>query len=268
MAPLFQNPVVIEGTLYIASDFHFGSPDRESSKEREKRVIRWLDMISRDATHLILLGDIFDFWFEYKYVVPRGYFNFLAKLNDLKEKNIEIYYFTGNHDMWVKDYFRQELGIRIFTRQQAFLINGKKCLLAHGDGLGPKDKGYKLIKKLFAFKPHIKIYGSLHPQHAFGLAHFLSRKSRAMKPGIEESYMGDDKEMLVQYALSVLQNEEIDYFIYGHRHLPIEKKLDEHVYYINTGDWLIHNSYVRFGKDQLELLEYHSDYQKNEEHDL
>lgn len=256
MPLLFQNPAVIDGIVYMASDFHFGSPDEKTSKWREKRVIEWLDRISSDATHLFLLGDIFDFWFEYKDVVPRGYFRFFSKLHQLTEQKIKIYYFTGNHDMWVKNYFTRELGFEIYRAQQPFFINGKRCLVGHGDGLGPRDRGYKFIKWLFACRPNIKLYGSLHPRHAYGLARFLSSKSRSMTSAEEEKYMGDEREMLVQYALNVLKTEKIDYFIYGHRHLPLEKELPGGSFYVNTGDWLIHDTYIRFDSQNLRLCKF------------
>lgn len=248
---LFKDPITINGTVYMASDFHLGSPDPESSKQREEKIIAWMEQIGEDATHLFLLGDIFDFWFEYKDVVPRGYFNFFAQLDKLRRKGVEVYYFTGNHDMWVKDYFANELGVKIFHEQHPFLIDGKKCLIGHGDGLGPKDQGYKFIKKIFAFRPNIKLYGALHPRVAFALARFFSKKSRSMTSAAERKYMGDEKEMLTQYALSVLQNEHIDYFIYGHRHLPIDKQLTENSRYVNTGDWLMHDTYVRMKEGEL-----------------
>ena len=253
MGSLFTNPVTIKGIVYFASDFHFGAPNATASKEREQRIIKWLDQIEKDATHLFLLGDIFDFWFEYKYVAPKGYFNFLSKLWQLRQKGIEIFYFTGNHDMWVKDYFTKELEIRVFRRQQAFIINGKRCLVGHGDGLGNKEYGYKFIKRLFAFRPHICLYGTLHPYFSFGLAHFLSRKSRAMSPEKEQQYMRDDKETLTQYVLAISQQETIDYFIYGHRHLPIVKELPNGAVYYNTGDWLTHDSFLRMDNNGIEL---------------
>ena len=250
---LFTNPFTINGIAYFTSDFHLGAPNAAVSKEREQRIITWLNQIEKDATHLFLLGDIFDFWFEYKYVTPKGYFNFLAKLYQLRQKGIEIFYFTGNHDMWVKGYLAEELGIRIFRRQQAFIINGKRCLVGHGDGLGHKEYGYKLIKRLFAFRPHICLYGMLHPYFAFGLAHFLSRKSRAMSPEKERQYLGDEKETLTQYVLELSQRENIDCFIYGHRHLPIMKELPNGAIYYNTGDWLTHDSFLRMDTENMKL---------------
>lgn len=250
MCAVFQNPITLKGTVYIVSDFHLGSPNETESNQRELRILRWLDEIGKDATHLILLGDIFDFWFEYKDVVPKGYYKLLSKLSLLRDKNIEILYFTGNHDMWIKDYFVKEMDFSIFRAQHAFVINGKNCLIGHGDGLGPQDIGYKFVKSLFAFRPNIKFFGALHPRHAFAIARFFSRKSRAMTSKEEESYMGDNMEQLVNYARSILAGEQIDYFIYAHRHLPLEIKLGDHAVYFNSGDWLVHDSYLRFAQDE------------------
>lgn len=252
---LFSNPVEIEGTVYFASDFHFGAPaDEKLNIEREHRIIHWLTEVEKDATHLFLLGDIFDFWFEYRDVVPRGYYMLFTKFARLKEKEITVYYFTGNHDMWVKDYFEKEFNFTIFRKQQAFIINGKKCLVGHGDGLGPKDYGYKFIKKLFSFRPNITLFGALHPRWAFALARFFSAKSRAMTSEKEEFFMGNDKEFLVQYALSVLEKEKVDHFIYGHRHLPLQIPLVDDAIYWNTGDWLRHDSYLKMSSTTVKLF--------------
>ncbi|MBQ7550579.1 MAG: UDP-2,3-diacylglucosamine diphosphatase [Bacteroidales bacterium] len=243
MAALFQHPITINGTIYFASDFHFGAPNKAESAVREEAVVRWLDTIKEDANYLFLLGDIFDFWFEYKDVVPRGNFIFLAKLAELRKKGIVIYYFTGNHDMWVHNYFKEEIGMEVFHEQQAFLINGKKCIIGHGDGLDPKDKGYRLIKGIFAFRPNQIIYGALPPRWAFSLARFFSRNSRAMnhkKKG--EKYV--DGDCMLPYIKGVLQTEKIDLFVYGHRHVPIEQKLEDGAMYYNTGDWLDYDTYL------------------------
>lgn len=252
---LFSNPIDIEGTAYFVSDFHLGAPaNKVQNEEREHRIINWLTNIEKDATHLFLLGDIFDYWFEYRDVVPRGYYKLFTKFAKLKEKQIVVYYFTGNHDMWVKDYFEKEFGFIIFRQQQSFCINGKKCLIGHGDGLGPGDYGYKFIKKLFSFRPNIALFGSLHPRWAFAIARLVSEKSRAMNLEKEEFFMGNDKEFLVQYALSVLEKEEVDYFIYGHRHLPLQIPLIDDAIYWNTGDWLIHDSYVKMTPTDINLF--------------
>lgn len=252
MKPLFDNPIPLEGNVYIASDFHLGAPNKAESDKREKRIIDWLDNIKADANHLILLGDIFDFWFEYRDVVPRGNFRLLAKLAELHDRGIELYYFTGNHDMWVTDYFVTELGVRLFREQQAFLINGKRFLIGHGDGLGPADNGYKFIKWVFAQPVNRKLYSALPPRWAFAIARHFSRKSRAMTSAAEQQFMGNGNEMLVQYIQDVVTKESIDYFIYGHRHLPLELKIGNSIY-INTGDWIMHDSYAKITPEEVHL---------------
>lgn len=242
----------ISGTAYFASDFHFGAPDRESSLQREEAVVTWLDRISADASHLFLLGDIFDFWFEYRDVVPKGNFSFLSKLLEISKKGIKIYYFTGNHDMWVGDYFEKEIGMEIFRTQQIFVINGKRCVVGHGDGLDPKDKGYLLIKKIFAFRPNIVLYGALPPRWAFAIARKCSHTSRK-KTG-KAAFHRNDEEVMSDYIRNYLQQDpNIDYFIYGHRHLPLEIPIGNTVYF-NTGDWLTHNSYLRASSESFKLL--------------
>lgn len=249
-------PIVIEGVAYFASDFHFGAPNVEASRQRETLVLQWLDAIAPEVNHLFLLGDIFDFWFEYRDVVPRGYFRFFAKLLELRDKGVEIYYFTGNHDMWVKDYFIQELGMRIFREPQHFVINGKHCFIGHGDGLDPKDRGYLFIKKLFAMRAHIAMYGALPPRWAFKLARFCSHTSRAQN---DKAYAQNEEkarrqeESTLEFIRNVLQSEHYDYFIFGHRHLPMEVSIEEGVIYYNTGDWIQHNSYLRMSQEFISL---------------
>ncbi|MDR2868112.1 MAG: UDP-2,3-diacylglucosamine diphosphatase [Bacteroidales bacterium] len=255
MSDLFQNPIQINGTVFFASDFHLGSPDKIHSLQRERLIVEWLDEIKKEATHLFLLGDIFDFWFEYHDVVPKGYFLFLSKLAELRASGIDITVFTGNHDMWMKNYLIDELGVTIYRKETAFLINGKRCLIGHGDGLGDGDWGYKIIKILFAFRFNQWLFGWLHPRIAFALARFFSRKSRAMTGRNDEVFRGNEREVIVQYALKMLQKNEIDYFIYGHRHLPLNIALSDTATYLNSGDWLVHNSYLRADElsQQIEL---------------
>lgn len=243
-----MNSIAITGTAYFASDFHFGAPSAEVSRERETAVLRWLDEISSDCDHLFLLGDIFDFWFEYRDVVPKGYYRFFSKLLEMKEKGTKIYYFTGNHDMWVKSYFVDELGMQIFRGPQVFEINGKRCFVAHGDGLDPKDHGYLLIKRIFAFKPNIILYGALPPRWAFSIARFCSRSSRAQnsKPHSKnEEKARKQEQATLDFIRNTLKTSAADYFIFGHRHLPMQVEVESGVTYFNTGDWLSHNSFLR-----------------------
>jgi UDP-2,3-diacylglucosamine hydrolase len=240
-----SQPIVISGVCYFASDFHFGAPNEEVSNKREMRVIKWLDQIQKDANHLFLLGDTFDFWFEYNGKPPAFYVDFLNKIAELRKNGVEIYFFTGNHDMWVKNYLKEHLGIHIFRKKQEFLINDKKFLLAHGDGLGSGEFGYKCLKAFLNCQINRWLFGLIPQKTGFAIAHFFSRRSRAMKPEQKEKFLGNSKELLIQFCYQYLKNHDIDYFIFGHRHLTLEIKIDKSIY-INTGDWLNYDSYIRY----------------------
>jgi UDP-2,3-diacylglucosamine hydrolase len=241
--------------IYFASDFHLGIPDDERSKVREKTIVRWLDEIKNDAEELYLMGDVFDFWFEYKTVVPRGYVRLLGKLAELSDSGIKIHYFTGNHDMWVFDYLPKEIGAALYRKPVQREINGKKFFLGHGDGLGPGDKGYKFIKKVFSNKFSQWLFARLHPNLGIGMANYWSMKSRITTQLEEEKFLGDDKEWLVLFSKGILAKEHFDYLIFGHRHLPLDIKINSSRY-INLGDWFRHNSYAVFDGENLELRYY------------
>ena len=239
--------------LYFASDFHLGVPTHAKSLEREKRIIAWLDSIKEDAKSIYLLGDIFDFWFEYKTVVPKGYVRLLAKLANLVDDGIEINIIKGNHDMWMYDYLPKEIGVNILQDKTILRENGKQIFLAHGDGLGPGDLGYKLIKKVFASKICQWLFARLHPNFGIGIAQFWSRKSRIANQEKPDPFLGEEKEWLVSYCKRKQNEMDIDYFVFGHRHLPLEIDIDERSKYINLGDWIHHNSYAVFDKEDLTL---------------
>ena len=244
---------IAEKKVYFASDLHLGAPTLEISKAREKRFVKWLDNIKEEASALYLVGDLFDFWFEYKTVVPRGYLRFFGKLIELKDAGVEISVFTGNHDVWMFDYFQEELDIPVYYQPITQTIGNKTFFIGHGDGLGPGDKGYKLLKKVFTNRLCQWLFGCLHPNWAIGLANYFSRKSRGQeKP--EDAFLGEDKEWLVQYAKRKLeQNADIDYFIFGHRHLPLDIRLSDKSRYVNLGDWIKYNSYAQFDGQDLQL---------------
>lgn len=251
-AAFFANPITLNGKVYFASDFHFGAPDEAASRAREEAVVNWLDRISHDADHLFLLGDVFDFWFEYRDVMPKSNLLFLSKLLELSKKGVKIYFFTGNHDMWVKDYFTKEMGIRIFRKEQGFIINGKRCLLGHGDGLDPNERGYLFIKKLFASRLCIAIYGALPPRWAFGIAQKCSKSSR--KSSTAKRTDTPNEKATLDFIRQTCQQEPTDYFFFGHRHLPFEIKVSETTTYFNTGDWLFHSSYIAWAPDDTPQL--------------
>ncbi len=239
--------------IYFASDFHLGLDARLTSDEREAQVVRWLLEVGQDAAEIYLVGDLFDFWFEYRTVVPRGHVRLLGTLAMLRDRGVEISAFTGNHDMWLFSYFEEELGIPVFRAPIRRKWNGKSFLIGHGDGLGPGDHGYKLIKAVFASKICQWLFARLHPNFAFRIARFWSAKSRAQAQ-VKDDFKGKDQEWLVQYANDYVQTDPVDYFIFGHRHLPIDCLLDNgSSRYVNLGDWLHHNSYAVFDGSDLVL---------------
>jgi len=243
-----------EKKIYFASDQHFGAPTPKESKVREERFIRWLNQIKEDAQVLFLMGDLFDFWHEWKYVVPKGYIRVLGKIAELKDAGIEIYFFVGNHDLWMKNYFEEELGIPVFFDKQYYNVDGKKFLLAHGDGLGPGDKGYKRMKKVFTNPLAQWAFRWVHPDIAMKLAIYLSTKNKMISGEDDKAFLGEDKEFLILYAKEKLKKEEIDYFVFGHRHLPMILNLEGEAKYINLGDWIIYFTYGVFNGNEF-LLE-------------
>lgn len=242
--------------IYFLSDFHLGVPTHVSSIEREKKVVAFLDEIKDSAFYIFIVGDMFDFWYEYKYVVPKGYVRILGKLAELTDRGIKIDFFVGNHDMWMKTYLQEELNIPVYFEPKTYEFNHKKFYIGHGDGLGPGDEGYKFLKKVFRNKLCIALFGMLPPYFGIGLANFFSRKSRAKTGHDDAVFLGENNEWLVIYSKEILAKEHFDYFIFGHRHLPLNISLNEHSKYINLGDWIKYFTYAEFDGSTLNLLEY------------
>lgn len=245
--------------IYFASDFHLGVPNYEESLVREKRVVTWLDQVSKDAEEIFLVGDVFDFWFEYKTVVPRGFVRLLGKIAEITDKGIPVHYFIGNHDMWVFDYLPKETGIQLHHNPVQRTFNGKKFYIGHGDGLGPGDHGYKLIKKVFRNRVCQWLFARLHPNFGIGMANFWSKTSRKHTGESDRKFLGEENEWLAIYSKEILEREYFDYFIFGHRHLPIDIQLSENSRYINLGDWISHYTYAVFDEGQLVLKSYKDD---------
>ncbi|NJB71387.1 UDP-2,3-diacylglucosamine hydrolase [Saonia flava] len=239
--------------VYFASDNHLGAPTMEQSLPREKKFVAWLDKIKEDAGVIFLMGDLFDFWFEYKTVVPKGFTRTLGKLAELSDVGIPIYYFVGNHDLWMNGYFEEELNIPVFHEPQQFRINNTSFFIGHGDGLGPGDKGFKRMKKVFT-NPFSKwLFRWLHPDLGVKLGQYLSVKNKLISGDEDIKFLGEENEWLVQYAKRKLEDLHYDYFIFGHRHLPLEIDLNEKSKYINLGDWIIHYTYAVFDGNTLNL---------------
>lgn len=245
-----------KSNIYFASDFHLGIPNYEKSLVREKKIVAWLSEIQKDASEIYLMGDLFDFWFEYKSVVPKGFVRLLGKIAELTDAGIKINIFTGNHDMWMFDYLEKELNVTIHRAPITREYTGKKFYIAHGDGLGPGDHGYKFIKKIFANKFCQWAFARLHPNFSFAIANYFSGKSRLANGTTDEKFLGEENEWLVIYSKEILKNNFHDYFIYGHRHLPLEIKLNEKSTYINLGDWLQYFTYAVFDGNKIELKEF------------
>jgi len=239
--------------IFFASDFHLGAPDYESSLVREKKIVRWLDSIKDEAEEIFLIGDVFDFWFEYKKVIPKGFVRLQGKIAELTDRGIPVHWFLGNHDMWIFDYIPKELGVKMYKAEITREFGGKKFLIGHGDGLGPGDRGYKFIKAVFRNKVCHWLFARLHPNFGISLANFFSRKSRVATGTGDAKFYGEDKEMLIQYCKTRLETEKFDYFIFGHRHLPIEFDLPKNARYINIGDWITYFTYGVFDGESLEL---------------
>ena len=242
--------------VYFASDNHLGAPSMEQSRPREKKFVAWLDEIKHDAAAIFLLGDLFDFWMEYKTVVPKGFTRTLGKLAEISDSGIPIHYFVGNHDLWMNGYFEEELNIPVFHEPRQYKLNNNTFFIGHGDGLGPGDKGYKRMKKVFTNPVSKWFYRWLHPDWGVRLAQYFSVKNKMISGDEDIKFLGEDKEWLVQYAKRKLESQHYDHFIFGHRHLPLEIDLNGKSKYTNLGDWITYFTYAVFDGENLLLEKY------------
>lgn len=250
----------IRKNIYFASDFHLGVPDHDSSLRRELLLVKWLDEISSTAKEIFLMGDIFDFWFEYKTVIPKGYVRLLGKIASLTDSGIPVHIFRGNHDLWAFDYLNKETGAILYRRSVIRDFNGKKFFLSHGDGLGPGDNGYKFLKRVFENRFNQFLFNWLHPDIGTRLGLYFSHRSRIANIAREQKndYKIDiEKEMLYIYCQKKLEKQpDIDYFVFGHRHVPIDHSLNEKSRLIILGDWVTNFTYAVFDGENLELKKF------------
>jgi UDP-2,3-diacylglucosamine hydrolase len=242
--------------IYFASDFHLGVPDHESSLIRERRIISWLDSIKHDAHSIYLLGDIFDFWFEYRHTIPKGHIRLLGKLAEIRDSGIPIIFFTGNHDMWMFDYFPTELDIPVYREPQLLEVGNQKLLVGHGDGLGPGDTTYKFLKKFFNSKTCQWLFARIHPNLGMSIAHMWSRKSRIANLKNEEKFQGEAGEFLWVYCTELEKKQHHDFYIFGHRHLPLSLEVNKNSKYINLGEWVNFNTYAEYNGTDVALKTY------------
>jgi UDP-2,3-diacylglucosamine hydrolase len=239
--------------IYFISDTHLGLYPQSQSLIREKMLVRWLDGIKNDAAEIYLLGDIFDFWHEYRKVVPRGFTRFLGKIAELSDSGIKIHFFTGNHDVWVYDYLPKEIGLTIYRNHITRDIDGFRFFIGHGDGLNHHDIGYKLMKTIFSNRVLQWLFARIHPNASLALGHRWSRSSRYAKGIVAEPYRGDEKEWQVVFAREMIKKEPYDYFIFGHRHLPFDIRIGDKTRVINLGDWITLFTYAVWEDKTLEL---------------
>jgi UDP-2,3-diacylglucosamine hydrolase len=244
---------------YFASDFHLGAPNFESSLIREKKIVRWLDTIANEAEEIFLVGDIFDFWFEYKYAIPKGFVRLQGKIAQLTDAGIPVHLFTGNHDMWMFDYLPKELGVQVHRNPILRTLHGKKVFIGHGDGLGPGDKSYKFLKRIFENKLCQWAFERIHPNLGIRLANYSSQSSRKSTGNNDDQFHGKEQEWLYSFCMDHLKKEAIDLFIFGHRHLPLEIELNQASTYINLGDWLQYDTFYLLGAEREGLMAWKDD---------
>jgi len=242
--------------IYFASDQHFGAPTAELSFPREQKFVAWLDEIKVDAEALFLLGDLFDFWFEYKTVVPKGFVRVLGKLAEIRDSGIPIYFFVGNHDLWMSDYFEKELNIPVYRDNKEFTFNNKTFLIGHGDGKGPGDKGYKRMKRVFTNSFSKALFRWIHPDIGVKLGQYLSVKNKLISGDEDVKFLGEENEWLVLYSKRKLETKHYNYLIFGHRHLPMKITVGENSEYVNLGDWISYFTYGVFDGENFEIKKF------------
>jgi UDP-2,3-diacylglucosamine hydrolase len=252
----------VKTKIYFASDFHLGAPNYSDSIAREHKIVSWLSQIQKDASEIYLVGDIFDFWYEWKHAIPKGHVRILGKLAEICDLGIPIHFFTGNHDLWTFGYLEQEIGMKVYRNPIQVTLQNKKCYIGHGDGLGDGDKKYKVLKNLFTSRSCQWLFSRLHPNFSFGLANLLSRKSRIANKESDAIFKRSENEWLANYSKDILEKSHFDYFIFGHRHLPLDIELNKSSRYINLGEWLNYNSYGVLENGVFELKFFQSNYSK------
>lgn len=239
---------------------HFGTDVFGNPAERERRFVRWLDFIRNDVKALYLLGDVFDFWFEYKNCVPQGFTRFLGKIAELSDDGVEIHYFTGNHDVWIFDYLERETGVVVHREPLATQICGKNFFLAHGDGLGDNSRSFKIIRSMFHSRFCQRLFGMIHPSVGIWLAHKWAKHSRMKEFVNPVAYLGEDREHLVLFAKNYIKRfPATDFLVFGHRHIILDIMLSRQSRMLILGDWLQYFSYAVFDGENILIEQFISD---------
>lgn len=242
--------------IYFASDVHLGFPSREESLKREKLIVSWMKEIEKDAEEVFFVGDIFDFWYEYKHIVPKGFVRFLGQVAHMVDNGIKVHFFGGNHDTWVGRYFEEEIGAEVHPKHYKPVLYGKKFYIAHGDEVGKHDWKLQTMKNLFRNKILQWCFSRLHPNFAFGIANAWSHKSRESHEDERFEDLHMPNEFIYNFCMEKLQSEDYDYMVFGHRHIPMEVELKKNSKYINTGTWLNNSSYAVFDGQEMKVKTY------------
>ena len=240
------------GKIYFLADAHLGAKSHSNTIDTERKLCRWLDSVKHDAHSIYLLGDIFDYWYEYKHVVPKGFTRLLGKLAEITDSGIEVHFFIGNHDLWLTDYLAKECGMILHLEPLITEIKGSKFFLAHGDGLGDESRSFKFLRRVFHSKFLRKCFSAIHPRWTIPLAHAWSGSSR--EGGGITGFLGEENEYLIRYAKGKLKEDsEINYFVFGHRHIMLNLPIAEQCSVVMLGDWITLFSYGVFDGVKLEL---------------
>ena len=239
--------------IYFVSDAHLGSRIVSNPREHEMRLVNWLDKVKKDAEAIFMLGDMFDFWFEYKTVMPKGYVRFLGKLAELVDSGIEIHFFTGNHDIWTFGYLENEVGLIVHRKPQTFELKGKKFYMAHGDGLYTEEKGFGLIRKIFHSRTCQKLFRLLPPEIGQNFGYAWSESNRKKIMHLDNKFLGEDREPLVLFAKKYSETHDVDFMIFGHRHIELNLELKNKSRVVILGDFIGIFSFGVFDGENLWL---------------
>lgn len=247
--------------IYFISDAHLGSLATENGREQERLLVAFLDSIKNKAEAVYMLGDMFDFWYEYRHVVPKGFSRFLGKLSELTDSGVEVHYFLGNHDIWAYSYLQDECGVVLHKAPVTTVINGKTFFLAHGEGLGETSRGFRFIQSVFHNKTCQILFSALHPRWGMSFGLNWAKHSRLKREdGRERPYMGEDKEYLVLWTKEhMAHHADIDYYIFGHRHIELDLMLSKSVRMFILGDWISQFTYAVYDGKYISLQTYQSE---------
>ena len=244
--------------IYFLSDAHLGSRANKHGRTQERRLVRFLDSIKEKAGAVYLLGDMFDYWYEYKYVVPKGYTRLLGKLSELTDLGVEVHFFTGNHDIWAFDYLEKECGVILHFQPVTVELGDKIFFLAHGDGLGDPNPTFKLLRAIFHNRFCQILFSAIHPRWGMEFGLSWAKQSR-LKHEAEDppQYLGENKEHLVLIAKDYLRTHpNVNFFLFGHRHIELDLMLSRTTRILILGDWITHFTYAVFDGEQLWMENY------------